>query len=397
MDATWDGGDPNYTTYNVPPAWMSRDGSERINGERINGLVHLLHLLINGVFLGGISHLPSLKLTARPSKWMVGIRSFPIGEAYFQVLLLLVSGRVLTINPNQPNGTSKWKTLLSGGCQGGLPPGWESAQDPSSGKTYYFNRSTNVAWWSRFFLVQDDKTNREKRLGIFMNLGGVFFNFWNFHPVFFGFHDPIWRRFFKWVGKTTNSDKWCDIDIIGTVTKSWDRVWWNLIFWGWYNPTLSIPKLYRDYFIRNYKDPAMNQSEFNGMSFTGFVSRCSIWTSTWCWRLDFLLTCLVWDLFKQDSPQVVFSWIYSKRRFSQQYFLSKYLFWVSGIYLKFQGVELINVCFWMGWKHRINSLLSLVLSTTSERAWYVQVDIGIIGMKGCSSHDLCMVCLAVIQ
>ena len=107
MDATWDGGDPNYTTYNVPPAWMSRDGSERINGERINGLVHLLHLLINGVFLGGISHLPSLKLTARPSKWMVGIRSFPIGEAYFQVLLLLVSGRVLTINPNQPNGTSK--------------------------------------------------------------------------------------------------------------------------------------------------------------------------------------------------------------------------------------------------------------------------------------------------
>ena len=31
------------------PTWMSRDGSERINGDRINGL---FHLLINGVFLG---------------------------------------------------------------------------------------------------------------------------------------------------------------------------------------------------------------------------------------------------------------------------------------------------------------------------------------------------------
>ncbi|CAK9084246.1 unnamed protein product [Durusdinium trenchii] len=27
-----------------------------------------------------------------------------------------------------------------------LPPGWESAQDPASGKTYYFNRATNATW-----------------------------------------------------------------------------------------------------------------------------------------------------------------------------------------------------------------------------------------------------------
>ncbi|CAJ1367050.1 unnamed protein product [Effrenium voratum] len=30
---------------------------------------------------------------------------------------------------------------------GGLPPGWETAQDPNSGKTYYFNRSTNETRW----------------------------------------------------------------------------------------------------------------------------------------------------------------------------------------------------------------------------------------------------------
>ena len=37
--------------------------------------------------------IPSLKLTAfRTWKWMVGIRSFPFGMAYFQGFLLLVSG-----------------------------------------------------------------------------------------------------------------------------------------------------------------------------------------------------------------------------------------------------------------------------------------------------------------
>lgn len=30
---------------------------------------------------------------------------------------------------------------------GGLPPGWETAQDPSSGKTYYFNRATGATQW----------------------------------------------------------------------------------------------------------------------------------------------------------------------------------------------------------------------------------------------------------
>jgi cold shock CspA family protein len=30
---------------------------------------------------------------------------------------------------------------------GGLPHGWETAQDPSSGKTYFFNRTTNETRW----------------------------------------------------------------------------------------------------------------------------------------------------------------------------------------------------------------------------------------------------------
>merc|ERR1719160_289752 len=29
-----------------------------------------------------------------------------------------------------------------------LPPGWESTLDPSSGKTYYFNRATNETRWT---------------------------------------------------------------------------------------------------------------------------------------------------------------------------------------------------------------------------------------------------------
>ena len=35
-------------------------------------------------------------------------------------------------------------------------------------------------------------------------------------------------------------------------------------------------QLYGDYFISQYKDPVINQPGFNGMSFQGFGSRCSI-------------------------------------------------------------------------------------------------------------------------
>ena len=35
------------------------------------------------------------KTNIAPTKWMVGIQAFPIGEAYFQGRLPLVSGRVL--------------------------------------------------------------------------------------------------------------------------------------------------------------------------------------------------------------------------------------------------------------------------------------------------------------
>merc|ERR1711920_1212716 len=34
-----------------------------------------------------------------------------------------------------------------GGAPGALPPGWETANHPSSGKTYYFNRGTNETRW----------------------------------------------------------------------------------------------------------------------------------------------------------------------------------------------------------------------------------------------------------
>ena len=45
-------------------------------------------------------HLPSLKPTVRPWKWMVGIRSFPIGEAYFQ-------GQTVSFR----EGRSSWKVV----------------------------------------------------------------------------------------------------------------------------------------------------------------------------------------------------------------------------------------------------------------------------------------------
>ena len=49
--------------------------------------VSMLHVLL----------LPSLKLTVRPRKWMVGIRSFPFGARPTKGLLLLVSGRIVQL------------------------------------------------------------------------------------------------------------------------------------------------------------------------------------------------------------------------------------------------------------------------------------------------------------
>ena len=47
------------------------------------------------LYFFAMNMLPSLKLTVRTWKWMVGMRSFPFGMAHFQVRLLLVSGRVV--------------------------------------------------------------------------------------------------------------------------------------------------------------------------------------------------------------------------------------------------------------------------------------------------------------
>ena len=54
--------------------------------------------------------LHSLKLTARPYKWMVGIQAFPIGvPAYFQGLLPLVSGRVTSTCTKRFRYQKIWK------------------------------------------------------------------------------------------------------------------------------------------------------------------------------------------------------------------------------------------------------------------------------------------------
>ena len=50
---------------------------------------------------------------------MVGIRSFPIGEVYFQVLLLLVSGRAML----GPKIEEKKQTLFKQRVMGGMPIG----------------------------------------------------------------------------------------------------------------------------------------------------------------------------------------------------------------------------------------------------------------------------------
>ena len=55
---------------------MSQDGSGRINGDRINGLV-FTYTCVHGVFLGVISPTDSLILTSNgTSKWMMIIKDF---------------------------------------------------------------------------------------------------------------------------------------------------------------------------------------------------------------------------------------------------------------------------------------------------------------------------------
>lgn len=56
---------------------------------------------------------------------------------------------------NRATGESSWTPPAApsaprggGGPGSGLPPGWEEARDPQSGKTYYFNRATNTTQWT---------------------------------------------------------------------------------------------------------------------------------------------------------------------------------------------------------------------------------------------------------
>merc|ERR1711957_264203 len=59
---------------------------------------------------------------------------------------------------NRATGETKWEPpvavapmavapLAAAPAPGQLPPGWDQATDPTSNKTYYFNRATNETKW----------------------------------------------------------------------------------------------------------------------------------------------------------------------------------------------------------------------------------------------------------
>ena len=91
---------------------------------------------------------------------------------------------------------------------GGLPPGWESAQDPSSDMAFLQAFSVWVFWWSF-----------KERKVYHGQLGGGNSNMFYFHPENWG-RLPIWLIFFKWV-ETTNQT----IFTVNEPPKSWKGGW----------------------------------------------------------------------------------------------------------------------------------------------------------------------------
>ena len=94
---------------------------------------------------------PSLKLTARPWKWMVGIRSFPFGMAYFQGLWLLVSGWVTScfffvdfVGFRLERFDRCWMELPPSQDAGSWPPGWH---EPFSGSGISINNFIYHCYW----------------------------------------------------------------------------------------------------------------------------------------------------------------------------------------------------------------------------------------------------------
>ena len=72
-------------------------------------------------------------------------------------------GRPLSMPPKQPRPMSLRKTqqsgegAIAGGAGRGLPAGWTTAKDPTSGTPYYFNATTGKTQWE--FPMQPRVTN----------------------------------------------------------------------------------------------------------------------------------------------------------------------------------------------------------------------------------------------